>query len=332
MTLLTPRASIVVPAYNVAATLGDTLRSLLAQTYAAFEIVVVDDGSCDGTVAMARSFDDARIRIVQQANRGLAGARNSGIAAARGRYIGFCDADDLWRPGKLAAHVAHLEENPQVGISFSGSILIDDAGQPTGLSQRPRLRGITAAHMFKRNPIGNGSSPVIRRTALEDIAFRPRHEELRDWYFDERLRQSEDIELWLRLMLTTDWTVEGIPGLLTQYRVAAQGLSAGITAQYGNWNRMVGKLKPLHPGFFQANLPAARAYQLRYLARRAVTSGQGDQALALMRQSLATSRLPLWEEPAKTLTTLTAALVLRLAGPKAIDLMRRQLRRRTANS
>lgn len=332
MTLLMPYASIVVPAYNVAATLGETLRSLLDQTYGAYEIIVVDDGSSDMSVAIARSFGDARIRVVRQANRGLAGARNSGIAAAKGTYIGFCDADDLWRPGKLAAHVAHLQNNPQVGISFSGSILIDEESQPTGLAQRPRLHAITAAHMFRRNPIGNGSSPVIRRAALEDIAFRPRHEDLRDWYFDERLRQSEDIELWLRLMLTTDWHVEGIPGLLTKYRVAAKGLSAGITAQYGNWQRMVGKLAPLNPAFFARHLPAARAYQLRYLARRAVSSGQGDQALQLILQAFGTSWRPLWEEPAKTVTTLAAAVVLRLTGPKTIDAIRRRLRRGTAQS
>ncbi|KAA2314349.1 glycosyltransferase [Pseudooceanicola sediminis] len=327
-----PKATIVVPAYNVAATLQETLRSLLAQTYGDFEVVVVDDGSVDDTVAIARGLGDARIRIVSQDNRGLAGARNTGIAAARGDYIGFCDADDLWRPGKLAAHVAHLDGNSDIGISFSGATLIDEDSQPIGLSQRPRLRGITAAHMFRRNPIGNGSSPVIRRAALDDIAFRPMHEELRDWYFDERLRQSEDIELWLRLMLTTDWVVEGVSGALTSYRVAAQGLSAGITAQYGNWQRMVTKLAPLDPAFFARTLPAARAYQLRYLARRAVSAGQRDEALCLMQQAFAASFRPLWEEPVKTLSTLSAAAVLRLVGPKPVDVIRRRLRRRAANS
>ena len=83
-----PYASIVVPAFNAARTLPETLRSLLAQTFTDFEIVVVDDGSTDRTVAVARSFADRRIRIVQQPNRGLPGARNSGIDAARGDIDG----------------------------------------------------------------------------------------------------------------------------------------------------------------------------------------------------------------------------------------------------
>ena len=314
-----PRVSIVVPAYNVAETMAETLRALLAQTFQDFELLVIDDGSNDRTPAIARSFGDRRLRLVQQANRGLAGARNTGIHHARGEFIGFCDADDLWRPEKLAAHVRHLETRPEVGISFSGSEMIDMQGRPTGLAQRPRLTGITAAHVFRRNPIGNGSAPVIRRAALEAIAFRPAQETLRDWWFDESFRQSEDIECWLRLMLTTDWEIEGVPGLLTRYRVAPGGLSAGITRQFAFWERMVEKLAPLAPEFFQRETGAARAYQHRYLARRAVSAGDGPEALARMRAALACSKQPLLAEPVKTVTTLAASLVLAMAGPAALD-------------
>lgn len=325
-----PRASIVVPAYNVAATIGETLRSLLAQSFDDFEIIVVDDGSTDSTVPLVRALADPRIRIIAQHNRGLAGARNTGIFNAGGDYIGLCDADDLWRPGKLAAHVAHLDAAPDVAISFSGSDLIDEAGRSMGLCQRPRLKNIDAAHVFKRNPIGNGSACVLRREALHDVAFRPAQEKTRDWWFDERLRQSEDIELWLRMMLTTDWRIEGVGGQLTLYRVASGGLSAGIEAQYGTWKRMVNRLAPLDPPFFAAHLPAARAYQKRYLARRAISAGNGDTALTLMREALGGSRTPLWEEPAKTLTTLLAGVVLRIAGPRAIETLRRHMTRRAS--
>ncbi|WP_116082404.1 glycosyltransferase family 2 protein [Tropicimonas sp. IMCC34011] len=309
-----PRATIVVPAYNVAATLPATLASLRAQTFDDFEILVVDDGSTDRTASIARSTGDTRVRLVQQPNRGLAGARNTGIHHARGAYVGFCDADDLWRPGKLAAHVAHLDGAPEVGLSYSGSEMIDEAGRSLGLAQKPRLRGVTAAHILKRNPIGNGSAAVLRRSALDAIAWRPRLERHRDWWFDETLRQSEDIECWLRLGLTTDWEIEGIPGLLTRYRIAGGGLSAGIDAQYASWERAMAGLVPVAPDFMARHLPAARAYQLRYLARRAVSAGQGRRAAALCAQSLRTSLRPLAEEPAKTLTTLAAASLMSLTG------------------
>ena len=306
-----PRASIVVPAWNGTATLPETLDSLRAQRINSFEIVVVDDGSTDGTAAMVRGRRDRRIRLVHQANRGLAGARNTGIAEARGAYIGFCDADDLWHPGKLAAHVAHLDARPFVGLSFSGSALIDPSGAVLRTAQRPRLTGIDAAHVFRRNPVGNGSTAVMRRATLGTLAWTPEAERERPWVFDESFRRSEDIECWLRLALTTSWRIEGVPGLLTAYRVAPGGLSADTDAHLAGWTAMVDKLRPLAPGFFAAHEPAARAYQLRYLARRAVASGDGARAWRLTRAALASSVEPLREEPAKTLVTLAAALALR---------------------
>lgn len=308
-------ASVVVPAFNVSATLPTTLTALLAQTHTDFEIIVVDDGSSDDTLALARAFDDPRLRIVAQPNRGLAGARNSGIHAARGSYIGFCDADDLWEPHKLATHVAHLDTSPEVGVSYAGSALIDDAGALTGLAQRPRLTGITAAQIFKRNPIGNGSAPVIRRAVFDAIAYRPVSETSRDWYFDETFRQSEDIECWLRIALTTDWAFEGVPGLLTRYRLNAGGLSAATDRQKASWERVVTKLSALDPAFFARHTPAARGYQLRYLCRRAVSDLDAGRAADLAMAWVRTSNRPLIEEPVKSAATLAAALLLRIAGP-----------------
>lgn len=306
-----PKASIVVPAYNAAKTLPETLRSLLAQTFDDFEIVIVDDGSSDETPEIALSFcTHPNVRVVRQPNRGLAGARNTGIAEARGVFIGFCDADDLWLPTKLARHVAHLEADGDVGLSFTGSELMDDASRAIGITQSPRLRDLRAEHVFKRNPIGNGSSVVARRAALEAIAYRPRFETRRDWVFDETFRQSEDIECWLRLVLMTDWLIEGIPGALTRYRVSAGGLSAGIDRQFAAWERMLVKLRPLNPAFFERHTSAARAYQQRYLARRAISNLDGAKALPLAWHSMAQSYAPLREEPVKTMTTFAAALGL----------------------
>ena len=310
-----PKVSIVVPAYNSASTLPATLEALQGQSFADFEIIIVNDGSIDATVEVASQYcRDPRVSLVMQANRGLAGARNSGIAAASGTYIGFCDADDLWAPGKLAAHVAHLESNPDVGLSYSGSELIDEEGRSLGLFQRPRLIGVTAAHVFKRNPIGNGSAAVMRRAALEEIAYRPEVEARRDWVFDETFRQSEDIECWLRFAVATDWQIEGVSGALTKYRVNSNGLSAHTDRQLDAWERMVAKLRPTHPAFFERHEAAARAYQLRYLARRAVSALDSEAAWSLAKQSRAQSWRPFVEEPVKSVVTLGAAATLRWVG------------------
>lgn len=317
-----PLASIIVPAFNVAKTLTTTLDALFAQTFSDFEIIVVDDGSTDTTAAILQKFKGLPgFRVITQRNRGLAGARNTGIAAARGHYIGFCDADDIWLPEKLARHVTHLQSNPDIGVSYSGSALIDDGGAPLGMAQTPRLKNVTAEHIFKRNPIGNGSAPVIRKAVFAAIAHRPASEQSRDWYFDETFRQSEDIECWLRIALTTDWKFEGIEGNLTHYRINAGGLSAATDLQFAAWERMVSKLSKISPVFFSRNVNAARAYQLRYLARRAISDKDTSRAVGLLMQSFARSWAPLWEEPRKSLTTIAAVLVLRLAGPLVLDVM-----------
>ncbi|WP_342077565.1 glycosyltransferase family 2 protein [Yoonia sp. SS1-5] len=307
--------SIIVPAFNVSATLADTLTALFAQTYDHFEIIVVDDGSSDDSVAIARSFaSDPRLRIIRQPNRGLAGARNSGIAVAQGAYIGFCDADDLWEPSKLAAHVDHLDQQPDVGVSYAGSSLMHDDGRLMKQAQRPRLRGITASHILKRNPIGNGSAPVIRRAVFDQIAYRPKHERKRDWYFDETFRQSEDIECWLRIALTTDWAFEGVPGLLTRYRINQGGLSAGTDQQLAAWERMIEKLTPLAPDFFAQHAPIARAYQHRYLCRRAISDLDVAKATYWAASWLQTSKKTFVEEPRKSVETYAAMMLMRVIG------------------
>ena len=138
-----PSFSVVVPLYNTQRYIAEALESVLAQTFSDFEVVVVNDASQDDGPAIVQRYAerDDRVRMITQENRGLAGARNSGIRAARGRYIALLDADDAFQPDKLELHFRHLEANPQVGVSYAPSLLIDDESRPMGLSQSPRLNG-----------------------------------------------------------------------------------------------------------------------------------------------------------------------------------------------
>ena len=315
-----PLASIIVPAFNVVETLPTTLDALINQTFSNYEIIVVDDGSTDSTAVLLKDYANLPgFRVIAQRNRGLAGARNTGIAASRGEFIGFCDADDLWLPDKLERHVAHLQSALNIGVSYSGSALIDEKGASLGVAQKPRLKDITPVHIFKRNPIGNGSAPVIRKAVFNEIAHRPTSEQTRDWYFDETFRQSEDIECWLRIALTTNWHFEGIEKNLTQYRIHAASLSTEIDLQLATWERMVTKLAAIEPAFFARNAKPARAYQLRYLARRAVMNQDPQRALNFMALSFAQSWQPFWQEPQKSISTISALLILHFAGPSALN-------------
>jgi glycosyltransferase involved in cell wall biosynthesis len=305
-----PIMSVVVPAYNVMTTIRETLESILNQTFQDFEIIVVDDGSTDETSTIVKSFSDKRMKLFSQSNRGLAGARNTGIHLAKGKYVAFCDSDDIWEPEKLDLHVEHLEGDVDLGISYCGSSLIDENGKFLKTSQRPKLKHVSAADIFKRNPIGNGSVAVFRRIALDAISYRPVRETERDWWFDETFKQSEDIDAWMRFALQSDWKIEGVQGLLTRYRVQPGGLSANLEKQFDTWCRMRDKVRDYAPRFAAKYAHVAESYQLRYLARRAFVMGHGTVAAKLARKALSKSIQPLLEEPIKTASTLFACEAL----------------------
>lgn len=317
--MLKPVVSVVMPTFNMEAYIEEAIRSVLLQSFENFEIVVVDDGGTDQSIKIAQSFGDARIRIVCQRNRGLAGARNTGVAHARGEFIALLDPDDRWHREKLAKHVAHLRANPHIGVSYAPSHLMDEAGAYIGITQMPKTRHVSAAHIIARNPVGNGSAAVIRASTLADIAFPHAQEPDRICYFDEDFRQSEDIELWVRMAVKTDWAFEGLGEALTDYRVVSGGLSANVVRQFESWERMIEKTRSYAPDFIEKHAPRAKAYQLRYLARRAVHMRDVGFARQLMIQALKSHPLICIEEPIKTSLTAGAALALSLLRQKTYN-------------
>jgi glycosyltransferase involved in cell wall biosynthesis len=308
--------SVIIPVYNAERYIADTLRSLLAQTYPYFEALIVDDGSPDRSLEVCQRFTDRRIRIIRQPNRGLPGARNTGIRHAQGEYIAFLDADDLWTPDKLEKHVAHLERSPQVGVSFSYSAFINETGNLTGIYQIPRrIRQITPEYALCRNPVGNGSAAVIRRQVFEAIGYTDDlHGVPETHYFDERLKYAKadatDLECWTRIATHTAWKLEGIPEALTFYRVNAGGLSAHAMTQFSAIERVIQKCCDSSTAL-EPYRSLARAYYMRYTARRAVTLRDGELAVRMVNRSLLTDGRILLQEPHRTLMTIAAAYLLR---------------------
>lgn len=310
-----PIVSVVVPMYNVERYINTCLDSVLAQTFKQFELICVDDGCSDGTLDIVQQYQDKRIRVIRQKNRGLSGARNTGIQAAKGLYVALLDADDFWAPEKLSRHVKHLNARPSVGVSYCPSLMVDEQGEPMGIGQFPKLHGVDAKTIFCRNPVGNGSAAVIRRQLLLRMNLNQLDDE-RLMVFDESLRQSEDIELWTRIAVSTFWKFEGIPEPLTFYRINAGGLSANLQNQFASWSLAVEKNRQHNPGFFSQHYPLAKAYQLRYLARRAIQSSNRWAALCLVHQAIFSAPRMLIEEPGRSgLTYLCAVLSLL---PKAL--------------
>ena len=111
-----PMVTVVIPMFNVEKYIEKCIISVLEQTFKNFEVICVDDGCTDNTLNILKQFTDPRIKLIKQQNRGLAGARNTGIQAARGIYIALLDSDDCWASQKLSEHVAHLNCNPVVDM------------------------------------------------------------------------------------------------------------------------------------------------------------------------------------------------------------------------
>jgi hypothetical protein len=307
------QVSVIIPLYGVEKFVAETVQSVLAQTYENFELILVDDGSPDRSVEVCSRFKDPRITILRQENQGPAAARNLGIRQAKGDYIALLDGDDLWLPDKLMKHVDHLESSPEVGVSFCRSALIDEAGEPLGIYQLSKLQDVTVMDLLCRTPIGNGSVPVMRREVFDAIQFDSPFESGISYFNpDRQIHPSEDVECWLRIALTTQWQIAGIPEALTLYRVNSGGCSAKLLKKLQSWEAMLEQVDTYGAEAMRPCKAAAMAYQYRHLARRAVTLRDGAIALDLVFRAIATYPQILLEQPHRTVLTLGAAVLLRL--------------------
>lgn len=212
--------SIIIPAFNAERTIAATIRSARMQTHGAVEIIVIDDGSSDRTPAIVAGLaaQDARIRLVSQANAGVAAARNRGIAEAKGIYIAPLDADDVWHPEKIERQVAALDGQPgDVALAYNWFRRIDEHDGVEPGSPHPRIEGWVFHRHVAWNFISNGSTPLIRANALADIRYDPA-------LHDAGNQGCEDY--LLQLQLARRYRFLCVPGYLTGYRKQAGVMSA----------------------------------------------------------------------------------------------------------
>lgn len=302
------KVSVIIPMYGVERFIAATVQSVLNQTYQNFEVLIIDDGSCDKSVEICQQFSDLRIQIISQVNKGPSGARNTGIRHAQGEYLAFLDGDDLWLPEKLEKHVAHLENSQEVGVSFSCSAFINEAGQYLDTYQKPMLEGIEPSYLIYENPVGNGSAAVVRREVFEAIKFQDsRHSSTDYFYFDESLDRSEELECWLRIGIKTDWQIKGIPEVLNLYRVNSNGLSADLLKQLNAWEKVIEKTRSYAPELITKWEEEARAHHLLYLARRAIRLRKGLLAVEFVNRALVCHWLIIFKQPSRTIFRSIAA-------------------------
>jgi len=200
------KVSVLISLYNAHDVIRETIETVLAQTWTDREIVVVDDGSTDGSEAVVRDFGQA-VRYVRQTNAGVAAARNRGIAESIGEYLSFLDHDDLWDPTKLEKQVRILDQKPAVGMVITDVAHIDRKGRPLNIPGRAYNPSESFARIFVQGYVPTPSSAMIRRTVLAAVGG-----------FDESFRSAgmDDQELWTRIGAHCE--IAGIPESLTYHR------------------------------------------------------------------------------------------------------------------
>ena len=210
-----PVISVVIPVYNGEHTILNTIASIQQQTFSDFEIIVIDDGSTDGTVERVNTVQDPRLKVFSYSNGGLPVARNRGISRSTGEFITFIDADDLWTPDKLELQLAALRQHPEAGLVYSWTASMDETGENFYPGISASYEGNVYPQLLLTNFIASGSNAMLRRDVIDAVGE-----------FDAELRSCEDWEYWLRIAARWPFAVVRKPQIL--YRQTSGAMSSKV--------------------------------------------------------------------------------------------------------
>ncbi len=263
--------SIIIPAYNAIKYLPETLESVLKQTFTDFEVLIINDGSFDNIVEWAADIKDSRVKLISQTNQGVSAARNTGIAEAKGEYIAFLDADDLWEPTKLEKQLQCLMNNPSLGFVHTAMLLIDGEGKSLGRKFTSNIEGEALKPLLENNTVVT-SSVIVTRNCLETVGN-----------FNKNLSFSEDWELWVRI--ASRYPIGLIKEPLVFYRLHANNTTR-------NWQMFEKDLSIIEQIFESVPQELSYlknrtyAYAKIFLAWKALQTGYSQQAAYFRNQAI----------------------------------------------
>lgn len=227
-----PLVTVVMPVFNASATLAQALNSVLWQGYEAIEIIAVDDGSTDDSRELLAAYGDA-VRVLHQSKQGPAAARNLALQHARGEYIAFVDADDVWLPGKLLSQVAYLQAHPDVSAVFGRFIRWEASTQERRFVEPPLLaayeeaavRWRDQAELFKTTSLqGDLYADLLLDSVVHIITALVRRSAIDDVHgFDASLNTGSDYDFWLRL--SRAHRIDQLDDCVAWYRIHAQSIT-----------------------------------------------------------------------------------------------------------
>jgi glycosyltransferase involved in cell wall biosynthesis len=213
-----PKVSVIIPVYNGARYLRESTESILDQSFKDFELLLINDGSTDETLAIMRSYHDSRIRILNNTtNTGLASVRNKGILESKGEYVAWLDADDISMPERLEKQVSLLDKNPEIGICGTYAKII---GTQKSMEWRyPTDPDVLSCHLLFYDPIIT-SSAILRKKILAE----------NNLLFNPAYPPAEDYDLWERM--SRHCSIINIPEVLTSYRIHESQTSSARNDAY----------------------------------------------------------------------------------------------------
>jgi glycosyltransferase involved in cell wall biosynthesis len=274
-TLRHARVSVIVPVYNGAAHIVSTVESVLAQTYADLELIVVDDGSTDGTAELLRRYR-GQLRLIQQENQGVSAARNHGLRLALGDFVLFLDGDDLLYPDKLKQQVALLESDHLLGAVHSGWRLVDEYGRPLrNIRPWPRIPDLSLTDWLQWKPVFLGAMLFRRSWLLRIDGFRT------------DLRQAEDTDFLLRLSLA-GCPMRWLKRITIDYRQHGAGVTQNGRRQAKDMITVLDDFFSNHllPPHIKALGPAVQQYTLIWLVWQLYRTGYPEEIEPYLRRAI----------------------------------------------
>ena len=249
-----PRVSVIMGVYNGGDCLDDAIASIVGQRYESWELIVVDDGSTDSSLAVARSWSgrDPKVRVVENPiNLGLAGSLNSAFTIARGEFVARMDADDVSLPARLERQVSFLDANPSVTVLGTGAAFVDAVGNPLGTGCLFQEHDDIAANIYRTSPFIH-PSVMMRRGFLESLGG-----------YDVRLRRAQDADLWLRGYRR--FRYHNLPDPLVRCRIRPKG---GVDAR----SMLSGSFVLARSAYRERRLISGGAYACRFLLSTALVN------------------------------------------------------------
>ncbi len=257
--------SVVIPVYNGAKTIKETIESVLQQTYSHFELIVINSDSTDRTLEIVSSIQDQRIKIYNYPKANGSVNRNRGLTHATGELIAFLDADDLWTPDKLELQYNILKDNPQAAVVYSWTDAIDEKGKFLRSCSHATWQGDIYRTLLLNDFIASGSNVMIRENVLAQVGG-----------FNESLTNAQDRDTWLRLAAITDFVC--VPKVQVLYRILPNSVSSNIVGMEA------AQLEVIHSAFkhkkaasLQHLQPQSIANLYKYLCYKTLDVAPGKQ-------------------------------------------------------